>query len=334
MSATAAELSATRRLKIRLNHARFRARRRASKQWGDLELSQLAMIERAYRRPRGPEVLLIGDSTMYWIGRDEPDNRQLAEVIQDDIGRRARCLMVAGPGYQAGISMAYLSVLEHCRSRPRVVVVPIAPMMARSTWINHPEYPYVEVSRAMCEAIRMKGDRPKRLERPGLDFADAYDRLPAPSFFDTGLTRGELRMLIHARAETQAQKLARRRYRVDYYYAENLTPESPGVTAMVEMSEMLRDLGVASIGYISPVNHEAAAKAIGEFVCDQEKRCNEICIAAFLGALGDRGRVVDLSFSFPSRDFVDPLHPGYRARQAIGAKIAEYANEFLDEEDR
>ena len=50
--------------------------------------------------------------------------------------------------------------------------------------------------------------------------------------------------------------------------------------------------------------------------------------------LGDRGRVADLSFSFPSQDFVDPLHPGYRARQAIGAKIADHANEFLDEVDR
>ncbi len=334
MRATPTELPATRRIQIRLNHARFRARRRAIKQWGDLELSQLAMVERAYRGPHGPEVLLIGDSTMYWIGRDEPDNRQLAEVIQDGIGRRGKCLTVVGPGYHAGISLAYLSALERSRSRPRVVVVSVTPMMARSNWINHPEYPYVELARAMREAIGMNGNRPKRLERPGLDFADAYDRLAAPSFFDAGLTRGELRMLINAKAETQAQKLARLRHRVDYYYAENLTPESPGVRAIVEQGEMLRDLGVASVGYVSPVNHEAVVKTIGEFVCDQEKRCTEVCIAAFLGALGDRGRVADLSFSFPSRDFVDPLHPGYRARQAIGGKIAEYANAFLDEAER
>ncbi len=267
---------------------------------------------------------------MYWIGRDEPDNRQLAEVIQDGVGRRGKCLMVAGPGYQAGISMAYLSALERCPSRPRVVVVPMATMMGRSTWINHPEYPYIEVSRAMREAIGLNGNRPKRLERPGREFADEYDRQPAPSFIEAGLTRGELRMLIHARAETDAQKAARLRHRLDYYYAEMLTPESPGVTALADMGAMLRELGVAGVGYISPVNHEAVVQTIGEFACDQEARCNEICIEAFLDAIGDRGRVVDLSFAFPSRDFVDPLHPGYRARRAIGMKVAEYANAFLE----
>lgn len=328
----AAELTTTRRLQVRLNHARFRLKRRALKQWGDLELSQLETVERAYSGARGPEVLIIGDSTMYWIGRDEPDNRQLAEVIEDGVGRRGKCLMVAGPGYQAGITMAYLAALEQARSKPRVAVVAMAPMMSRSTWINHPDYPYVELSRAMREALRLNGDRPKRLERPGREFADAYDREPAPSFINSGLTRGELRMLIHARAETEAQKVARLRHRIDYYYAEMLTPESPGVKAIAELGAMLRNLEIAGVAYISPVNHEAAAATIGQFVCEQEARCNEICAKAFLDALGDRGRVVDLSFDFPARDFVDPLHPGYRPRRAIGMQVAEHVNEFLDEE--
>jgi hypothetical protein len=318
------------RLRAKVHHAAFRAKRRAAKQFGDAELWQLRAVERAYRGARGPEVLIIGDSTMYWIGRNESDNRQMAEMIDDGLGSRTRCLTVVGPGYQAGIAIGYLSALRHSRSRPRVVILPVCPFMSTTPWLNHPDYPYQQVAAAMRAAVSGNGARPRRLERPGPEFADAYDRLPAPSFVDAGRTLGEMRMLIHARAETPWQKAVRLRHRMDYYYADTLEPDSPGVRLVADLAEMVVSLELRSVAYISPVNHEDLAESFGSAACSHEARNAEIVATAYRDGVGDLGTLVDPTFDFPRAEFVDPLHPGCDARGEVADRIVEAVRSHME----
>jgi hypothetical protein len=325
----ATDLTGIARLRIRARHAVFRANRRAARQFGDIELWQLRSVERAFQGAHGPDVLIIGDSTMFWIGRKEPDNRQLAEMISDELGPGIRCLTVVGPGYHAAMAMAYLSALTHSRSRPRVVVVPLTPMMATSPWLDHPSYPYQQLAEGMRAALASNGSRPRRLERPGHDYANEYDQRPAPSFVDSGRTLGELRMLIHAPAETRSQKAMRLRHRFDYYYAETLEPDSPGVKLVAQLADMLASMELPSVAYISPVNHEALAESLGQVACDHEARNAAVIGAAYLNRTGSLGALIDPSFDFPRDNFVDPLHPGWHARRQVAARIAAAVSSHL-----
>src|SRR5581483_4917714 len=129
-------------------------------------------------------------------------------------------------------------------------------------WHDHPTFNYVFESKSILDAV--SGDRPlKRVERTPIDVADAYDRTVAPSFTGETRTFGELRMIIEAKAETPWQKKYKLGARVDYYHAEELKPDSPGIVHLRELGEHLRRLELPTVAYVSPVNRDSVYEVAG-----------------------------------------------------------------------
>lgn len=318
-----------------LRLARARARviaARADRKWrgfrSDIEMRQLRSLQRAYGGRHGPDVLIFGDSAMYWTRHRERDPRRLCDMIRDELRTDGTVKVLCGPGYHARIVIAFLAALAECRSRPRVVVVPTSVIMTTSGWFNHPKVSYEAEAEDLNAAIR-DGRKPRRLARTPSDAADAYDRRRAPSLFGRNSTFGELRMLNDAPAETPWQKEVRHRYRLDYYNAERLEFTSAGVQRVADLAHALAGMDLPAVAYILPVRRGDLAELGGQIAIDQIAHNANVISTVFSEAVGDAGRVVNAIFAAADEDFIDPLHLGPGGRRLLAAQIASAIRRFL-----
>ena len=64
----------------------FRLERKATRRFSDVELRQLKSLELAYRGSSGPDVLVFGDSAMFWTTHRDSDRRHLVQMVRDELG--------------------------------------------------------------------------------------------------------------------------------------------------------------------------------------------------------------------------------------------------------
>lgn len=309
------------RMRSGLRDNAFRVERRLARRHNDAELRQLRSLQRAYGSSDCPELLIFGDSAMFWTTRKDTDRRHLAEILRDELDADLRLEALVGASYGPRIVIPFLSALRKCQGRPRVIIVPTAVVAAMSTSLAHPQWGYQKTAQVLQAAIE-SGNVPRSLEQPSEAEWEAYDRLPAPSLIGVRRTVGEMRLFIDAVPATRWQHVVRLRHLMDYYNAERLTPESPGIRLMAEMAALLRDLSLPSVAYISPVNYEMAEKLVGGSVCEIIRSNAELIETTFSDAAGEYGSVVNAVFDCPGSEFGDPIHLTEAGRTRIGARIA------------
>lgn len=311
----------------------FRLERRLAKRFSDVELRQLRSLQRAYQGAAGPDLLVFGDSQMFWTLHTDVDRRHLVEMIRDELGGERTFEVLVGPGYNPRIIMAYVSAIARCESRPRVVVVPISLLMSASTWLAHPVFGYEKVAAGICAAVEQGGRLPRRLDRPGHEAEDAYDRIPAPSLFGARRTLGELRLITNSKPTTKWQQVIRLRHMMDYYYAERLESDSVGVLLASELATTLVSLGLPSVAYIPPINYEVLGKALGEAAHEHVIRNAGLIESAYSDAVGGLGAVVNAAFDCPASEFMDPIHLTEVGRRRLAGQIAAVAQPLLAVDD-
>jgi hypothetical protein len=305
----------------------------------DIEIRQLRELQDAYARPGGPEVLLFGDSSMFWTRASDSSSESLAELIGTEIGRDLRIHKIVGGGYNPRLVMAFLDGLERCAGRPRVVLTPASLMMAATSWIESPAYAYEVEAAGLRDLIASGATKAKHLPRPTEADWDRYDRMPAASLYGARRTNGEARLIINSvrtvpvpgerttyQPTTKWQHLVRVRHLLDIANAEALTSESIGVRLIADMAAKVEGMGLPSVGCLAPVNHEVIVQLFKEPAADHLRRNAAVVTEAYEKA-GDLGRVVDASFLCPASDFSDPAHLNLQGRvhyaKALGAATRE-----------
>lgn len=320
----------------------FRVERRITKRYSDVELRQLRALQRVYGSSDPPEVLIFGDSNMFWTVPGEADRRHMAQIIRDELGANTRVHAVVGGGYNARIVIPFLSAVARCAYKPKIVIVPTSTVMATNTWLAHPILGYEQVATHLQKVIDDGNTKLRRLDRP-LDYGgknmhssmppdpawDAYDRLPVPSLMGIKRTVGEARLMVNAMPQTRWQKLVRFRHMLDYHQAERLEPDTPGVLLVAQMGSMIRAMGAASVAYISPINYELAAKLLGPTVPDHIAHNVEVVRAAYQAAVEETGVVVNAAFQADADSFSDVAHVKAEGRRRLATSIAEAARPLL-----
>jgi hypothetical protein len=307
---------------------RFRIERRYTKRFSDVELSQLKSLRKAYGGARGPELLLFGDSNMLWVNWGEDDQRKLDQIVKDEIGGGVAIETLVGGGYNPRVVMPFLEALQQLPARPKVAIVPTSVLMATPTWLAHPILGLEIRGQQLAEVVR-GGPAPKKLWVPDDAAWETYDRLPIPSLIGPARTCGELRIFAECAPTSRWQHLVRLRHMLDYYNAETLEPDTPGVVLVAEMGAMLKEMGIPSVAQIAPINHEMVAKLMGAKALEHVKRNVEVVETAFKNAVGDLGAVADAAFICSANEFSDPAHVNETGRQKFGAAIADAARPFL-----
>lgn len=311
-----------------------RVQRRAEpKRSSDFELRHLRSLMRAYGARTGPEVLVIGDSIMYWAVR-EPDRRRTFDMMRDEMKTDSKCMMLAGAGYNSRMVMAFLSAFSACRSRPKVVVVPMSLVTLMSAFLDHPERGQARAAQAVRSAVEAWPNLPLRYEKPGDEDWATFDQLPAHSLIGQRRTMGELELFLNSSSSSSSQRATRQRQIVDAYTAERLEPESPGIRLIAEMAGALRSLELRSVAYITPTNYELAEKVLGEGARACIERNADVATSAFLGSAGGLGVVVNSVVACPAAEFSDPLHLKHQGRHRLAQGIAEALDERLTSDPR
>lgn len=312
--------------------AKGRVRREIDARRPDAEIRQLWALVDAYSEPGAPEVLVVGDSAMFWTSPNDPDQRSLARMISDELGGSVRVHALAGPGYNPRLVNVFLEALERCPERPKILVLPTSLLMATQAWLSHPNFSYL-LEAPELRRIAEAGDRSaRRLPRAGLEQWEEWDRQPAPSLFGARRTMGEVRIIINSNQQrqfswtqptTRWQQAIRMRHMMDLYNAEKLTPESYGVQLLTEMASYVAKLGIPSVGYISPINREVLATVLKQPAVDHVAANADVIAQAYRDAAGDGHDVVNAVFSCPGTDFGDPVHLNDRGRLHLAQLIAE-----------
>jgi hypothetical protein len=313
----------------------FRLERKWAKRFSDVQLRQLRSLEHSYSRANGPDLLVFGDSAMFWTTPTDSDHRHLVEMIRDELGPETTFEALVGPGYNARIVMAFLTALARCRSKPKVAIVPASVMMAQTHWLSHPEVGYEAMSDEIRSIINGNGNgrRPRRLVQHDTDEAvGIWERQPAPSLFGARRTVGELRLITNAAPATRWQKVVRIRHLMDFYNAERLEPESIGVKLVGEMAALLRELRLPAIAYIPPINHEVLVATLGADAKEHAARNAELIQSAFRAQCGELGTVVNAIFESPASEYIDPVHLSPAGRARFAARIAAAARPHMDGE--
>lgn len=288
----------------------------------DLELRQLRSLLRAYSAEAGPDVLIFGDSHMYWAVK-EPDRRRTVDIINDEINADVRCISLVGPGYNSRMVMAFLSAFRACRSRPQVVVVPLTLLTSMSVLFDHPKLGLAKAAEGVRSAVDAWPDLPKSYEKPGDEEWVAFDQLLTPTLIGQQRTMGELELFVKSRAASSGQRATRLRHLMDSYNAEKLGPESPGIRLVGEMATLLRSMDLRSVAYITAVNYELADRLLGEGAREHIERNADVAVSAFLDSAGDSGVVVNNVVASRETEFSDPLHPNQQGRYRLARSIAE-----------
>jgi hypothetical protein len=323
------QLNPVRRVSALTKDTVARIERRLARRYSDVELRQLKAMERAYAGPKGPELLMFGESNMVWTVRDEADRRHLAEMIRDELGGNIKLQGMVGPGYNPRIITAMLSAMPKCASQPKVVIVPMSILMATTHWLAHPVLGYERTGNEMRELIAKSGSRPKRLAKPSDQDWETYDHLPAPSLIGARRTVGELRLITAATPQTRWQQAVRLRHLMDSYNAERLESDSLGVGLVANMATTIRDQGLRSVAYIPPINLDVGDKVLGPSAREHIVRNAELLATAYAEAAAESGTVVNAVAQCPVSEFADPLHLAEAGRRRLAALIAEAIRPLL-----
>lgn len=312
---------------MRLKMVAYRAVDRRS----DVELRRLRTLRRSYAKDTGPEILLFGDSAMIWKTPLDPKGSTLVDMIRNELGGDVEIVTLAGPGYNPRIVSAFLTALDGCRSRPAVIVAPTSVLMATTLWSESPAHGYHHESKSLRWIIARDGKPPlKGIERaPGEEY-EAYDRRPAPSLFGARRTVGEIRLILNSVPTTRWATAVRMRHVMDYYFAERLEPDSPGVGLVKDLGAQVARLKIPTVAYVAPASPQILRTTLGEGSLEHVERNVRIIESAFLEASDGYGHVVNAIFECPSEEFIDPAHLTYQGRERLSRHMAAAIGPLLN----
>lgn len=301
--------------------------RKRNQRGGDPELRQLNSLRKAYSAPNGPELLIFGDSAMWWTNSADTRRQPLPKLVMEGLGNDWRHEAILGPLYGPRLVGAFLTALDHAVSRPEMVVVPLAVRTATSLSLQHPSFSHELESAAIRDIIARGATETHGLPRPPADALEDYDRLPAPSLYGARRTVGELRLIISATPETAWQKAVRLRHLLDYYNAEKLTPESPGIKLIADLGRQLAERDLASVAYIPPVNHPLLKGMLGAEAVEHLAGNARLIEQTFVEATDGRGRVANAVMACGREHFGDPVHVNYEGRSILASAIVDAVRE-------
>ncbi len=301
--------------------------RKRNQRGGDPELRQLNSLRKAYGAPNGPELLIFGDSAMWWTNSADTHRLPLPKLVMDGLGADWRYESLVGALYGPRIVGAYLSALDHAVSRPEVVVVPLAVRTTTTLSLQHPSFAHELEAEAIRAIVARGSTETEGLPRPPTNALEDYDRLPAPSLFGARRTVGELRMIISATPETAWQKAVRLRHLLDFYNAEKLTPESLGIRLIAELGERLTANKLPAVAYIPPVNHPLLKAMLGEGALAHLIANADLIEQTFLEATDGLGRVANAVLACDREHFGDPVHLNYEGRSILASAIVDAVRE-------
>jgi len=277
--------------------------------------------------PVATSVLYFGDSVLSRVSRDDHDTRSLGQMVAEKLGDRMQVVCIYDGAYHMAVFNAFVRALGRMRYRPQVIVLPVNLRSFSPQWHLNPEWQFDKEIRTLEEftAGRTQTVPPvQKLPQSIIEFRATPVEYPCSS-----LTRiGEFLDVVRMRTETAEQKEYRWGQIHVFHYMHPLQADHPKLLLVKETLEEIEKLGAFAVAYVTPINHQAGRKLIGEdFASAVRDQVELVRRQVAESERRGRARFLDCSTMFGSDCFFheyDPTeHLNERGRLMLADVIAQ-----------
>ncbi|UJR84478.1 hypothetical protein [Sandaracinus amylolyticus] len=268
-------------------------------------------------------VVMLGDSVVATVARDDDDTRDLATMLDDQLEHESVTAVVRG-ATASDLHGAQLRFLAHRERAPRAVVVPINPRSFGRTWDHEPGWQFSREG-AMYEHPILARAAAVLDFTWGAPSAEASERVHVIcGEHDFGSMRELQRSDLGWDAP---REVGRARYVARYAGDVRVSPRMRDLERLVRAAE---SLPFVVLVYVTPVDVGGARALVGsrELACIEE---NLGAIAAVLD--GYEGPHLDLSRHFERTEWFDhpPNEPHEHLRDSARAEVARILAATLED---
>lgn len=217
---------------------------------------------------KGAKILYLGDSVVERISWHDTDKRTLDQITADAFGGRKSLLCIARAAYHFRIYYHLLNVLKVTRNRPQLVILPINMRCFSPQWDLNPAWQFEEEIRALKAYPQTRKIPAIRVNADALTYSDDERNLELDLPY-TGLKRlGQFLDLINNIPPDPEGKFHRRRQIYILHYLNALSRDHRRLEYLGKTLDLLNELNVRALLYITPINYEGGARHVGDGFMD------------------------------------------------------------------
>lgn len=214
-----------------------------------------------------PEVLYFGDSVAHLVSRHDEDRRPLATMVRDALAPTLAMASIVEPAFHAEVYLSLVRALATLQQRPRVVVVPVNLRSFSPEWALNPKWQCNEVLRALEHYLaNPAGDVPSVRNGVAGTGAERWRYLNARVDYPRhpGAKVADFHAVIADRPTAPEAQARRREAIFTFHHLFPLPADGPGLRALGQLAREVDTLGCRLLTYVTPLNHEAGTRVIGE----------------------------------------------------------------------
>ena len=225
--------------------------------------SKLVLLDHVYNGNKPADVLILGDSVMERVAREDTDRRSLGQMIGDGLKPDHSSLVLSGTGYHPWVYYDLLLALSWMRHRPKVVVYPINLRCFSPQWDLNPAWWYNDVHQIIVHYYWSGSVGRVLTRKPSRDALVTFrgTRVVYPTSILK--TVGEFLDAI-AKKPTSAEEARLRKETIfTFHYMYPIENRSDKVLAIKASLRLAREFGMNVLAYITPINFIAGKNFAG-----------------------------------------------------------------------
>lgn len=273
------------------------------------------------------DIAYLGDSTVTWVAPYDEDRRPLHQLIRDDLGLGRRMHAIYGGSYNPPLFSGILRQMERHGSKP-VVIVPLCVRMSTQPWVEHPVHGH-KVAASFLASLEQGA--PLRAIRMGLPPASPeewqrFHEIPHPTW------AGDLKVGDYVRLLKNASARDEDWVRLLYAYHHGGAIHDGPLEVVTRMGQQLRELGVPTVAYQTPVPVEKGVDFYGpsfRTLAEENLAKLEKAFRAGYGPI----EVLQTALIHPTSSYLDPNdgseHLNLQGRRVLADAISAAVREHL-----
>ena len=277
-----------------------------------------------------PEVLYLGDSVVERVSMHDSEQRTLGNMVIDSIKEDLSADYISHSAYHFGLFHGFVRVLQRLKYRPKILILPINLRSFSPQWDLSPLWQLEQEIQAVEQYLAKPRKRipviQPVVESPGL--FDAFDATPSRYALSDFQYLGDFRNLIKTKPQTEEEKLFRLKQIFIFHYTHLLELSHPKVRLIEETLDLLNQMKIKTLLYVTPVNYCAGTKYVGEAFLEIVQRNVDVVSTAIQEHLNsnmvhflDYSRLLTSDYFFHENDPTEHLNQEGRAQ--LAAKLSQ-----------
>lgn len=220
------------------------------------------------RLTKGANILYLGDSVVGRISWHDTDKRNLDRMVADRLSESKNLLCIAEAAYHFRVYFHLLEVLRCMRNRPGLVILPINMRCFSPQWDLNPAWQFEEEIQALKAYPQTRKTPAIRRNADALTFSDDERNLELDLPYTDLKRLGQFLDIIKNIPSDPEGKFHRRKQIYILHYLNALSRDHRRMQYLGKTLDLLSELKVGTLLYITPINYEGGTRHVGDGFMD------------------------------------------------------------------